>query len=115
MDPMRVYQYSNPGRLIFGPGSLTELKKEISAKERPLVVTDQGVVQAGILKRVTDLLADAGIRYELFDRGEQTRRLKWSSRRRPCTKKEIAHRSSAWAEEVLWIQQRRWPPRAWAW
>jgi alcohol dehydrogenase class IV len=46
------------------------LKKEISAKERPLVVTDQGVVQAGILKRVTDLLADAGIRYELFDRVE---------------------------------------------
>ncbi len=68
MDPMKVYQHSNPGRLIFGPGALAELKKEINAKQRPLLITDQGVVSAGILKRVTDLLGDAGIRYELFDR-----------------------------------------------
>ena len=57
MDPLRVYQHSNPGRLIFGPGALAELKKEISAKERPLLITDEGVARAGILKTVTDLLA----------------------------------------------------------
>jgi alcohol dehydrogenase len=68
MDPLRVYQHSNPGRLIFGPGALAELKKEINAKERPLLITDEGVARAGILKRVTDLLVEAGIRYELFDR-----------------------------------------------
>ena len=68
MDPLRVYQHSNPGRLIFGPGALAELKKEIGAKERPLLITDEGVARAGILKRVTDLLNEVGIRYELFDR-----------------------------------------------
>ena len=70
MDPMKVYQYSNPGRLIFGPGALSELKKEIGVKDRPLLITDQGVVRAGIAKKVTDLLIEAGIRYELFDRVE---------------------------------------------
>lgn len=68
MDPMRVYQHSNPGRLIFGPGAIAELKKEFDVKDRPLVITDEGVVRAGILKTVTDLLAEAGVRYELFDR-----------------------------------------------
>jgi len=70
MDPMRIYQYSNPGRLIFGPGALAELKKEIGVKDRPLLITDEGIVRAGIAKRVTDLLIEAGIRYELFDRVE---------------------------------------------
>jgi alcohol dehydrogenase len=68
MDPMRVYQYSNPGRLIFGPGALAELKKQIDVKDRPLIITDEGVVRAGILKRVTNLLIEAGIRYVQFDR-----------------------------------------------
>lgn len=68
MDPMRVYQYSNPGRLIFGPGSLAELKKEFNVKDKPLIITDEGVARAGILKKVTDLIIEAGIRYELFDR-----------------------------------------------
>ena len=68
MDPLKVYQYSNPGKLLFGPGALAELKKEINVNERPLIVTDEGVVRAGILKKVTDLLQEAGIRYELFDR-----------------------------------------------
>ena len=60
MDLMRVYQYSNPGRLIFGPGALAELKKEINKNDRPLLITDGGVVRAGISKRVTDLLIEAG-------------------------------------------------------
>lgn len=70
MDPMRVYQYSNPGRLIFGPGALSELKKEFNVKDKPLLITDEGVVRAGILKTVTDLLAEAGYQYGLFDRVE---------------------------------------------
>ncbi len=68
MDPTRVYQYSNPGRLIFGPGALAELKKEIKKNDIPLLITDEGIVRAGISKRVTDLLVETGISYELFDR-----------------------------------------------
>lgn len=70
MDPIRVYQHSNPGRLIFGPGALSELNKEFNVKDRPFIVTDEGVVRAGILKMVTNLLVEAGVRYELFDRVE---------------------------------------------
>lgn len=68
MDPLRVYQYWNPGRLTFGPGAIQEIQKEFTSSDKPLVVTDQGVVRAGVLDRVVDLLARAGIRFELFDR-----------------------------------------------
>jgi alcohol dehydrogenase class IV len=68
MDPLRVYQYSNPGRLIFGPGASAELKKEISIKDKPLIVTDEGIARAGILKTVRDLLVEAGVDHEIFDR-----------------------------------------------
>jgi alcohol dehydrogenase class IV len=68
MDPKRVYQYANPGRLVFGPGAVAELKNELPPNARPLVVTDPGVARAGILSAVTDALAAAGVSYELFDR-----------------------------------------------
>lgn len=68
MDPFRIYQYWNPGRLIFGPGALGEIKKEFTSGDKPLIVTDEGVVGAGILDRVADLLAQAGVSHVLFDR-----------------------------------------------
>jgi len=67
MNPLRVYQHSNPGRLIFGPNSLNELTKELSSKEVPLIVTDKGVLNAGILNKLTTVLDGAGIHYHLFD------------------------------------------------
>jgi len=67
MNPQRVYQHNNPGRLIFGPKSVNELANEIPANEIPLVITDQGVAKSGILKRVTDVLEGAGIRHHIFD------------------------------------------------
>jgi alcohol dehydrogenase class IV len=67
MDPWRVYQHWNPSKLIFGPNSLNELTKEISSKEVPFIVTDKGVINAGIFKKVTEVLDGAGIRYHYFD------------------------------------------------
>jgi len=67
MNPWRVYQHWNPGKLIFGPNSLNELTKEISSKEVPLIVTDKGVINAGIFKKVKEVLDGAGIRYHYFD------------------------------------------------
>ncbi len=71
MDPTKVYQHSNPGRLIFGPGAINELKREFSTQDRPFLITDKGIVRTGILKTVTDVLAEAGVPYELFDRVEE--------------------------------------------
>ena len=67
MNPQRVYQHNNPGRLIFGPKSVNELANEIPANEIPLVITDKGVSKSGILKKVTDVLDGAGICYHIFD------------------------------------------------
>jgi alcohol dehydrogenase class IV len=67
MDPTRLYQYWIPGRVIFGPGALDEVKKEIGPGEIPLITTDAGIVRAGILKSVTDLLEKGGVLYHVFD------------------------------------------------
>ena len=70
MDWGRVYQVWNPGRLVFGPGALAEITKEFTPRDRPLIVTDQGISRAGILDQVTSLFEKAGTRYELFDQVE---------------------------------------------
>jgi len=67
MNPWRVYQHWNPGKLIFGPNSLNQLTNELSLKEVPLIVTDKGVSNAGILNKLTAVLDGAGIRYHVFD------------------------------------------------
>jgi alcohol dehydrogenase class IV len=67
MNPWRVYEHSTPGKLIFGPKSINELTKEIPLKEVPLIITDKGVSNGGILQKVTEVLEGAGIRYHFFD------------------------------------------------
>ena len=70
MDPLSLYRYWNPGKLIFGPNSINELKKEIGSKEIPLITTDEGIARSGILKKVTDLLEEMGIQHFVFDKVE---------------------------------------------
>jgi alcohol dehydrogenase class IV len=67
MDPWTVYQYWSPGKLIFGPNSLNKLTDGIGSKDIPLIITDKGVSGAGILKKVTDVLDGAGIKYHIFE------------------------------------------------
>ena len=52
----------------FGPGArkmLPEAVKQIG-KQKALVVTDPGLIKFGVAKMVTDVLDEAGIRYEIF-------------------------------------------------
>lgn len=35
--------------------------------QKPLIVTDQGIVKTGILKQITDILDDHGMKYEVYD------------------------------------------------
>ncbi len=48
-------QYHMPSRLYFGPGQIHKLSTVITAKN-PVLVTDRGVVQAGLLAPVLDQL-----------------------------------------------------------
>ncbi|MGI9861632.1 iron-containing alcohol dehydrogenase [Moorella naiadis] len=52
-----------------GPGVLANLGAEVRrlGGRKPLVVTDQGVVKAGLLERVTAVLEKESIAYALFD------------------------------------------------
>ncbi len=67
MDAHRIYTYANPGTRIFGPGSLNRLPKVLGGQAKPMVVTDQGLVKAGIVQKVTDILDKAGIKFAVYD------------------------------------------------
>ncbi len=68
MDPHRIYMHTNPGTRIFGPGSIKKLPKVLGKKAVPLIVTDQGLVKAGIVEEVAGVLESSGLRFAIFDR-----------------------------------------------
>jgi 4-hydroxybutyrate dehydrogenase len=63
-----ISEMSFPTKILFGPGALGELPAQLArlAVQVPLVVTDAGVVQAGLYSRLQKLLAEAGIEHALF-------------------------------------------------
>lgn len=59
---------SFPTRIVFGRGAIKELPAELkrAGATRPLLVTDKGILQAGLLRFVAPLLEQAGIKAPLF-------------------------------------------------
>lgn len=59
-QPDTVWEYSMAGRLKFGPGAVEELGHEQGVKDagRVLVVTDEGVLDAGIVEEVLRSIPD---------------------------------------------------------
>lgn len=53
----------------FGAGAINHLPEEITARQfkKALIVTDKGLIGAGLVKKVTDLLDTANCAYEIFD------------------------------------------------
>ncbi len=64
-----ITEMSWPTRIVLGPGALARLPAQVErlGMRRPLVVTDPGVVKAGIAARVHALLAGAGLRFSRFE------------------------------------------------
>lgn len=60
--------FSFPTRVIWGAGSLKKLPEEVrrAGGTRALVVTDRGVIAAGLVRHVELLLAEAGLRHQVF-------------------------------------------------
>ncbi|MGI5929228.1 iron-containing alcohol dehydrogenase [Pseudoflavonifractor sp.] len=56
-------------KIVFGAGKLSELGElvKLENSSRPLVVTDKGIVAAGIAGKVLDVLKNAGLEPVLFD------------------------------------------------
>jgi alcohol dehydrogenase len=63
-----AFQYFSPIEFAFGPGRVADVPARLAALDvdRALVVTDDGIVAAGIAPRVEGLLRDAGIAVERF-------------------------------------------------
>lgn len=66
----QVYGFFIPSITLVGIGASKEIPKKIRTLggKKPLVVTDQGIVKSGILKQITDLLDDAKMKYEVYDK-----------------------------------------------
>src|SRR5437763_14030785 len=63
---------SFPTRIVYGKGAIQELANELkrAGASRPLLVTDKGILQAGLLRFVTPLLEQAGIKAQVFSEFE---------------------------------------------
>jgi len=64
----QAFQFATSIEFAFGPGRVADVPGRLAARgvERALVVTDDGIVAAGIAPRVEALLRDAGIAVERF-------------------------------------------------
>ncbi len=63
------FEFTLPTKIVYGCGVLKQLPEEIrlAGGSKILVMTDPGLVKAGITARVTDLLDQNGFTYTLFD------------------------------------------------
>ncbi|HZR07606.1 MAG TPA: iron-containing alcohol dehydrogenase [Myxococcales bacterium] len=63
---------SFPTRIVYGKGAIRELPAELerAGASRPLLVTDKGILQAGLLRFITPLLEQAGIKAQVFSEFE---------------------------------------------
>lgn len=66
---INLRSFEVPTVVKHAPGAVACLAEEVKALgcQRPMVVTDQGLVKAGIAQRVTDVLKAANVDYLLFD------------------------------------------------
>lgn len=69
MSEIGNFEFVLPTRIVYGAGCIRQLPDEIRQMkhERPLIVTDKGLIEAGIVKRITDVLEEAEIEYEIYD------------------------------------------------
>jgi alcohol dehydrogenase class IV len=65
----RITEMSWPTKVVFGAGALQRLPAQVARlnMKRPLVVTDAGVVKAGLAQRLYDVLKGAGVAFAVFD------------------------------------------------
>ena len=63
------FEFVLPTRVVFGSGVNRNLAKELNGlgKSRPLIVTDKGLMKAGIVDKVLQGLNEANISYDIFD------------------------------------------------
>jgi alcohol dehydrogenase class IV len=73
----RILNFRMSGRLLLGIGAIELLQGVVRevGKPKAVVVTDAGVVAAGICNRVCSLLRSGGVSFEIFDKVEPDPRI----------------------------------------
>lgn len=68
----KTFKFSPSGSILFGHGVVAEIGKEVKelGVKKALIVTDKGVVKAGLLSKVEEPLKEAGIEVGVFDEVE---------------------------------------------
>lgn len=63
------FEFILPTRIKYGYGIVSKISEEIKATgySRPMIITDKGLIKAGIIDKVTKALKDSGIEYSIFD------------------------------------------------
>ena len=79
MNPIRTFQTSP--RIVLGAGCLSQIASEVErlGGTRVMIVTDPGLVAAGIVDRLEALLRDGGVAFCRFDQVEPDPRLEIAS------------------------------------
>ena len=71
-DKNSVFAWAPSGAILFGNGCVARTGQELKrlGVSRVVVVSDQGLVKAGIVQKVLDALEQAGVTYQLYDQCE---------------------------------------------
>lgn len=66
---MNSFEFVLPTRIRFGAGVSKSIADEVKAtgNKKPMVVTDKGLVQAGVVQRITDILDKEKVEYIIYD------------------------------------------------
>jgi len=63
------FEFVLPTRIVYGSGASKNLAQELTemGKKKPLIVTDKGLINAGVVGKVLQGLDEAGMNYNIFD------------------------------------------------
>lgn len=67
-----MFEFQALTKILFGPGVAEQLGSEIQAisTQKALIVTDRGIIEAGLLEKVTRSLTERGVEYAVYDEVE---------------------------------------------
>ena len=97
-------------RVIFGYGTLGQLPALVKERGggKVLVVSDPGVVKAGVVEKVTTVLKGGGIPHAVFGEVPQDSSTKMIARDSSFSRQNRAASLSASGEAAVWMRPRRW-------
>ena len=71
MDGLQNFVFDEPTKIIYGEGSIKELKNELIrlGSKSVLLVCDEGIVKAGLVDKVKTIVEDTpGVELHLYDK-----------------------------------------------